>query len=638
VYEFGPFRLEPIKRILYRDGEPIALPPKAFDALLILVANGGRVVERHELIEKLWPDTFVEEINLNVQISLVRKALGEQPNQHRYIVTVPRRGYSFVAEVSEIQNSVADKSAREDFLSAKTVEEADIAEAHLQSKPGGEAKVTLAWLPAGFKHRGTILLLAAVFTIMSVVSFAWIRAKNKEPELRPAGGSIAILPFKHLTSKEEEYLGVGIADALITKLSNIDQINVRPTSAVLKYGDVADPLTAGRELGVDLLLEGKIQLSDDRIRVTVHMLRVSDGAALWADSFDESYTNIFGVEDAISRRVAEAVKTNLNVVEKKSLGKHHTENTRAYHAYIRGRYHWNKRTGEGLRKAIEHFNEAIMHDPQYALAYAGLADSYNLTTIFASELPENAYPKAKEAAMKAIGLDNTLAEGYTSLAYAKMRYDWDWAGAGEDFKRALDLAPGYATAHHWHAEYLMLMGRVDEARAEFERALELDPLSIIINSDFIWGLYYGRDYDGAIRQAQKTLELDPEFIPARLALILAYEEKGMYREALAGFEHRDMGKMYWSRLGHLLAASGRKSEALKLASKYSVFWKDEPRLSLPVAGIYASLGDNDQALGWLEKAYQDRLELLIYLNVDPRFDILRSDVRFQDLLRRIGLN
>jgi tetratricopeptide (TPR) repeat protein len=184
----------------------------------------------------------------------------------------------------------------------------------------------------------------------------------------------------------------------------------------------------------------------------------------------------------------------------------------------------------------------------------------------------------------------------------------------------------------------MLTGRVDEARAEFERALELDPLSIIINSDFIWGLYYGRDYDGAIRQAQKTLELDPEFIPARLALILAYEEKGMYREALAGFEHRDMGKMYWSRLGHLLAASGRKSEALKLAGKYSVFWKDEPRLSLPVAGIYASLGDNDQALGWLEKAYQDRLELLIYLNVDPRFDILRSDVRFQDLLRRIGLN
>ncbi|MCI0491144.1 MAG: winged helix-turn-helix domain-containing protein [Blastocatellia bacterium] len=639
LYEFGSFTVDPVKRLLLKDGSPVALSPKAFDALLILIENSGRVVERNELIEKLWPDTFVEEINLNVQISLLRKSLGEQPNEHRYIVTVPRKGYSFVAEINRIENGTGDRSEHEDFTSAATIEDQNRQEVSSQEETNPDGKAAFAWPSGERSNRLPIALSLLALIIIGITSYAWLTGARQPSDLQPSGGSIAILPFKHLTSNEDDYLGVGIADALITKLSNIDRIIVRPTSAVLKYSDAAaDPMAAGRELEVDLLLEGKIQRAGDRIRVTVQMLRMRDGAALWADSFDESYTNIFGVEDSISRRVAEAVKTNLNVEEKKSLVKHYTENTQAYQAYIRGRYHWNKRTGEELIKAIGFFEEAIERDPGYGLAYAGLADSYNLMSIYGGRLPKDVYPKAKEAAMKAIELDDTLAEAHTSLAYAKMRHDWDWAGAEADFKRALDLAPGYATAHHWYGEYLMLRGRADEAKAAFERALELNPLSVIINSDLAWVLYYGRDYDAAINQSRKALELDRDFIPARLALANAYAEKGMYEEALAEFGYNDIMKSYWFHIGYILAKSGKRNQALRILNKNEMIYKGHPQLPHPLAVIHAGLGDKDRVIELLEEGYRNHLEVLLYMKVDPRFDSLRSDERFQDLLSRIGLN
>ncbi len=588
MYEFGPFYLEPVKRILLRDGEPVALPPKAFDTLLVLIENVGQVVERNVLMEKLWPDTCVEESNLNVQISFLRKALGEHPNEHRYIVTVPRRGYSFVAEINRIENDTGDKLAVEDITRAEPVEGEEDQKEYLQEEVHLDGKAASEWFSGSWKRRLTIALATL---------------------------------------------------ALITKLSNIDQIIVRPTSAILKYGDAeSDPVTAGRELEVDLLLEGKIQNSGDRIRVTVQMLRMRDGAALWADSFDEKNTNIFAVEDSISRRVAEVVRTNLNVEEKKTLGKHYTENTRAYQAYIKGRYHWNKRTGEELIKATVYFEEAIEHDPTYALAYAGLADSYNLLSIYGGMDPKDVYPKAKEAATKAIEIDDTLAEAYTSRAYAKMRYDWDWAGAEEDFKHSLSLAPGYATAHHWYGEYFMLIGRSNEAKAEFKRALELDPLSVIMNSDLAWLLYYVHDYDAAIDQARKTLDLDREFIPARLALAETYTQKGMYEEALKEFENNDIMKSYWARIAYIFAISGRRDQALGILKEKARIYKDNPRLPHPLAVIYAGLLDKDHAIELLEKSYQAHLEAMLYLKVDPRFDLLHSDARFQELLRRIGLS
>ncbi len=633
MYHFGPFQLDPVKRLLFREQQGVSLPPKAFDLLLLLVENSGRVVDRNELMEKLWPDTFVEQINLNVHVSSLRKALGEQPDEHSYIVTVPRRGYSFVATVK--------KSANGDGALISDVD-APIETPYQSSAQESEAEredssVSTVLSPPSFLSRRIFILPALSLIVIAVVSYLWIAATRRPADLQPSANIIAVLPFKELSPEADDHIGLGMADALITKLSNIKQIVVRPTSAVLRYDSAeADSLRAGRELGANLLLEGKIQRSGERIRVTVQMLKVEDGSALWAESFDEKFTDIFAIEDSISRRVAKAVSAKLNAEEENRLAKHYTENVEAYQAYIKGRYFWNKRTGEGLQKAKELFEKAIELDPVYAMAYAGLADAYNLLTIFGDANRHDTYPKAKAAAMKALEIDPMLAEAHNSLAYTRMRYYWDWKGAEESFKRALDLNPNYATAHHWYGEYLTFTGKTEEAVAEMRRALDIDPLSVIINSDLAWILYYAGDYDEAINQCRRTIEMEPDFVVARLALGLAFEAKGMYEESLAQFKYKDMEKLYPSRIAHILAVSGRKKRALQIIKPYEEMAKEEPRVLYGIAGVYAGLGDRDKTMRLLEKAYADRQELLVYLKVDPRFNPLRSDERFQDLLRRIG--
>jgi len=630
-YQFGPFRVDPVKRLLLKEGQTVPLPAKAFDTLLLLLKNRGQVVERADLMARLWPDTFVEEINLNVHISALRKALGENPTEHRYIVTIPRRGYSFVAQVSMIENgdnatsTLPESSLMDDTLSPSVSISED------RSMIVDQAQGNLSrW------SRRAILYSSLLILIASALIYFWTSSTPKDPGAGPSTKTIAVLPFKQLSS-DEEYFGVGIADALITKLSNIKSLTVRPTSAVLRYNtEEADSLRAGRELKVEVVLEGKIQREGERIRVTVQMLRASDGESVWAEAFDESFTNIFSVQDSISRRVAEAVSARLNPEEKELLAKRYTENTQAYRAYIKGRYFWNKRTAEGLMKAIEHFNQAIELDPAYALAYSGLADSYVLSSIYGGADAKDSLPKARTAAIKALEIDDSLAEAHTSLAYVKTRYEWDWAGAEREFRRAFDLNPNYATAHQWYGEYLMLVGKADEAVAEMERAMELDPLSVIISSDLGWVLYYTRSYDRAINQCRKTLEMDSDFVVTRLALALAYGQKGRYEEALAEFKYKEMERWYWSRRAHIIAVSGRKAQAREILDRHLKRAEHDPQTYYTIAGVFAGLEDREQTIRWLERAYQVRHELLIYLKADPRFDPLRSDPRFQDLLRRIG--
>jgi DNA-binding winged helix-turn-helix (wHTH) protein/TolB-like protein/tetratricopeptide (TPR) repeat protein len=631
LYRFGPFHVDPVKRQLLKEGEVIPVPSKAFDMLIVLLENSGQVVERSDLMQKLWPDTFVEEINLNVHISSLRKALGENPSDHRYIVTVPRRGYSFVAQLSTIENGNA-------HLAETPGDSFEVAGSSLITEEDISTEFASDQIRKPFWSRRTIIYSSFLLAlIVLAIIYVWVSLILKDSVASPAPTTIAVLPFKQLSS-DEEYIGVGIADALITKLSNIKSLTVRPTSAVLRYNtEESDSLRAGRELRVDMVMEGKIQREGQRIRVTVQMLRVHDGESMWAEPFDESFTNIFSVQDSISRRVAEVVSAKLNAEEKQLLAKRYTENTEAYRAYIKGRYFWNKRSEEGLKKATEYFNEAIELDPAYALAYSGLADSYVLSSIFGSVSFKDSLPKAKAAAIKALEIDDSLAEAHTSLAYVKTRYEWDWAGAETEFNRALDLNPNYATAHHWYGEYLMLTGRTDEAVAEMERALEIDPLSVIISSDLGWILYYNRSYDRAIQQCKKTLEIDPDFIVARLALALSYGQKGMYEESLAEFKYKEMESWYWSRRAHILAVSGKKNQAQHILEKYLKTIRHDPQICYTVAGVYAGLKDKEQTMLWLEKAYQVRHELLIYLKADPRFDPLRTDPRFHGLLRRIGL-
>ncbi|MEK6407925.1 MAG: protein kinase [Acidobacteriota bacterium] len=454
--------------------------------------------------------------------------------------------------------------------------------------------------------------------------------------------SIAVLPFKPVVaSNRDESLEMGMADTLITRLSNIKQIIVRPISAVRNYGGLdQDAMAAGREQRVDAVLDGNIQKSGEQIRVTVRLVNIADGQQLWVDKFDEKMTNIFAVQDSISERVAAALAVKLSGEETEFLTKRYTSNTEAYQLYVKGRYLWNKRTGEALRKSIEYFNQAIEKDPNYALAYAGLADAYAVLPGHGRALPEETLPKAKAAAQKALDIDSQLPEAHTTLASLSAD-EWDWAEADRRFKRALELNPNYPTAHQWYGEYLVHVGRLGEALQEFKRALELDPTSLIINSLLGEALYLDRRYDEAIDQLQKTLEMDPNFAVAHTALGLAYEQKSMHNEAKSVFEKAVNLSGGATNLVALLGVAhvkcGNKSEARNVLDKLNKLVIQKRAQPHDLAIIYTGLGNKDRAFEWLEKAYQERSWLILYLKTDPFFDPLRSDPRFKGLLSRAGI-
>jgi TolB-like protein/DNA-binding winged helix-turn-helix (wHTH) protein/Flp pilus assembly protein TadD len=641
-YEFGPFRIDVLKRILIRDGRVVPTTSKVFDTLLLLVEHSGQILQKDELMTALWPDTIVEENNLTQHISMLRKALGERAGEHRYVVTVPGRGYSFVANVSEVREAGSDLIPQQRTRSSITidVEEAQDEDSQPLKLEGrkylhaavGDSSGRRRVYAAGFALSLLVLGLAAAFSY---------RRAAQEPEGGIAAArSIAVLPFKSLNATPEgDYLGSGMTDTLIARLSNIRQISVRPTSAVMKYAvsdnsRSPDTLAAGRELGVDSVLEGTVQRAGDRVRLTVQLLSVSDGRPLWARSFDERLTDIFAVQDAISEQVAQAMLLSLNGEERKRLRKHDTVNIDAYEAYLRGRYFWNKRDEEGLTKSIQYFQQATGIDPAYALAYAGIADAYSVLVGygFSASSPEESFLKAKVAALKALELDETLAEAHTSLALIKVYYDHDNLGAEREFRRAIELNPSYATAHHWYSEYLATVDRQAEAMAEIKRAQELDPLSLVINTTLGERLYYARQYDAAICQLLKTLEIDPDFSLARFALALAYEQKGGYAEAvqeLARAKGRAGGGVqYAGALGHTYAVSGRQVEAREILNE---LLRTRPEASYEIATIYAGLGEKQRALEWLRKSPKKYLTGI--MKADPRWDGLRSDPKFEDLFR-----
>jgi DNA-binding winged helix-turn-helix (wHTH) protein/tetratricopeptide (TPR) repeat protein len=642
-YEFGPFHLDAVKRLLLREGEAVALTPKAFDLLLALVESSERVLEKSELIERVWPDSFVEESNLTQNISTLRKALRESPHHHQYIVTVPGRGYRFVASVNEVCDA-GDELILERQTRSRIVMERE-EEIRLQEET--EAVNQKAIEVSGPKPSQTgwrlspKLLAIGLVVIGLAIAFSTLLIPSKpkpevtDQELRV----IAVLPFKPMGEEgSEEYLRLGMADALITKLSNVRQIIVRPTSAVIKYGNSdQDPAAIGRELKVNSLLDGRIQRIGDRVRVTVQLLRVRDGTPLWAYKCDEQCADIFEVQDTISEKVAAALALKLTGEERQRLAKRYTENIEAYQLYLKGRYFWNKRTADGLQKAIAYFGQAIEKDPAYALAYVGLADSYSLLSYFGG-LPSNeTFPKAKAALQKALEIDDELPEAHASLGLISAWFDWNWSGAEREYQRAVELNQNYATVHHWYGNYLTLIGRQDEGVAELKRAWENDPLSLIINTDLGWALSYARRYDQAIEQLSKTLEMDPNFAHAHIMLAQTYEGNGEFKKAIAEYqkavELSGGSGEYFGTLGYVYAVSGRRDEAQKLLDGLK---KQKYVRPYRVAVIYAGLGEKEPAFEWLDKAYRARDEGVIGLKVDPKLDSLRSEPRFLDLLQRMG--
>lgn len=585
LYRFGPFSLDVAERRLLRDGDPVSLAPKVFDTLLALIEDSGRLVARDALMSRLWPDTFVEEATLARNISDLRKALGESTGEARYIETVPKAGYRFVAGVTVVGDQGSSLIVRRRTKSRVVVRE-EIGEG---------------------------------------------------PPIR----SIAVLPFKPLAAGDsDDYLGLGMADALITRLSKLRHIRMRPTSAIARYaGSSLDPVAVGTQLDVESVLEGNIQRAGDRIRVTVQLVSVHDGASLWAEKLDEKFTDIFEVEDSISEQVARALMLELTADEHKLLRKRYTDNIDAYQLYLKGRYHWNKRTTEQLRRGAECFTQAIDLDPTYASAYAGLSDSYTLLVIREALPPEEGFKKAKAAAEMALRIDESLGEAQASLAHA-MLHNWEWAGAQQGFKRAIEMNPAYPSAHHWYSEYLMATGKLDLAKAEIELARELDPLSLIINGHLGDVLFYARKYEESVVQCKKVLELDPNFFLAQINLARAHGQLGNYEQAGVAFERAasllsDSLEGSWM-LGQLYATSGKQGEARAILDGLVEQSKNRYVSPCGIAMIYAALGDKNEAFRWLEKAYEMHDGEVFNLKVEPRLDSLRAHARFQELLSRIG--
>ena len=607
LYEFDGFRVDANRHLLLRDGQAVNLAPRAFNMLLALIRRRGEVLAKDELMRQLWPDTVVEENNLTVIISALRKALGENRQQHRYIVTIPGRGYSFVADVKAVGESLPEAAL-------------SVAEALLPVKP------TRA---AGFSLRQIALAtLAVLLSGLAIAVATWLFNRSRLPVADLPVKTIAVLPFKNLSGQSgDEYLTLGLADTLITSLGNLRQVVTRPTSSVLKYAE-ADPLAAGRQLGVDAVIDGRFQRLNDRLRVTVQLIRTSDGVPLWSEKFDEKFTDVFAVQDATTDRVSQALALRLSGEEKKLLARTPTVNAEAYQLYLRGRYFWNKRTADVLKKGIQYFTQATEKDPGYAQAWAGLADCYSLLSYYSLTSPQEAFPKAKAAAQQALTIDDSLAEAHTSLALALMAYDRDGAAAEREYQRALVLNPNYPTAHQWYAEYLTAQGRFDEALAEINRARELDPLSLITNSIEGFVYYYARRYDQSAAQLQKLLELDADFWPARWFLGWTLSAQGNHQQALAELERarqlsgNNTGVI--AELGRAYAVAGRREEARRTLQELLAQAKTGYVTPYSIAAIYVGLGEHDEALTWLRKAETERAWEYTYLKVDPKFDALRA--------------
>jgi DNA-binding winged helix-turn-helix (wHTH) protein/TolB-like protein/Flp pilus assembly protein TadD len=668
-FRFGEFRLYPTEHLLLREQTPLPLAPKAFDILLYLLQNSGHLVKRDVLMEAIWPDSFVEETNITVNISLLRKTLGSMSSGQPYIETVPRKGYRFNAAVTECEDADESTTSQPKAASQKSNEDVMRPPVVVSADPEAGAATSLALRPpaatatspvtppvraahpqpspgAGWQTSATrvLLMTATCVALVLSLSYFWSHWKSKSTTVSASERSIAILPFRPLDpTPEDEYLGLGMTDALITRLSNLHKIIVRPVGAVRKYATADDPIAAGRQLAVQSVLEGSIQRSGDRTRVTVRLLRVSDGELLWGDEFDEKFTDMFTVEDSISQKVANALTINLSGDEQRQLLRPFTDNNQAYQLYMKGRFFWNKRTVDGVKRSLDYFQQAIAADPNYAIAYAGLADSYTLAGSYGYIIlpPGEAMPKAEAAAAKALAIDDSLAEAHASLGYIKFTYDWDWAGAEEEFKRAIALNPGYDNAHHWYSHELMALGRTDEALAEARRALALSPSETVMNEHLGWTYLMARDYDRAIQSVRKAIEMDPDFLLAHRVLGLAYEYKGQHDEATAEFtrgvelSHGDpVAKAF---LARSYAAAGDKDEATRILNELLKLATKQYMPPAEIAATWVALGRNDEAFTWLNKAFDERAAALAYLRVNRDYDPLRSDSRFQDLLRRMHL-
>jgi DNA-binding winged helix-turn-helix (wHTH) protein/TolB-like protein/tetratricopeptide (TPR) repeat protein len=630
IYEFGDFRVDALKRLLIKGAdEQIPLTPKVFETLLYFVENSGKVIEKNELMAAIWTDTIVEENNLSQNISILRRVLGEKRGEHRFIATIPGHGFKFVADVrvsgSGFQVPNSDNSEIEPLKSQNEPETQNPVDKTGQIR-NPQSKI----------RNRTIYAVSAVILLIAAVSAGFYFWRENAKPVKAPIKSVAVLPFKPLVAdNRDEVLEIGMTDTLIARLSSNREFVVRPLSSVRKFGDLEqDAQSAGRELGVESVLDGNIQRVQDKIRVNVRLIGTLDGATLWSGTFDEKFSDIFVVQDAISNKVVAALTPRLSNDEKKRS----TENVEAYRFYLQGRYHALKSTPPEIRQGIEFYKKAIDADPAYALAFAGMAQAFAALPITSDVPPNEAFPQAKAAAEKALEIDANLAEARIVLGAVEFWFDWDWTNAEAELKKAIAISPNNPDAHRFYAVLLTVLGRSDEALAEMETARQLDPLSLIVNALKGQSFFYaGRDAE-AIDQLQKTFEIDSNFWIAHIILARVYIRQNRFAEAVA--ETKKAGEFSGgnseatSLSGYASAKAERRDDALAMLKELQSNQRYIP--SYNIALINNGLGNREEALNQLEKAFKERDARMMLIKIEPKWDNLRNDPRFIDLLRKMN--
>jgi TolB-like protein/DNA-binding winged helix-turn-helix (wHTH) protein/Flp pilus assembly protein TadD len=629
---FGLFELDLRSGELWKQGRKIRLEGQPVQILICLLERSGELVTRDELRERLWPaDTYVNfEHGLNAAVKRLRRALSDSAHNPRFVETLPRRGYRFLAPVESVRPEDGMPAVAEVTLDnpAPTPEE----------PPHSDDGHTLEPVHWVLGHKKSVFALLLVLAIL----IAWmLRPKTSQS---PAIRSLAVLPLENLSGDpSQDYFSDGMTDELITELGQISGLRVISRTSVMTYKGARKPLPQiARELNVDTVVEGTVLRSGNQVRITAQLIEAPADKHLWAQSYEGDVRQTLTLQRQVARAIAEEIHIELTSHERDVLKNVKTVNPDAYEAYLKGRYFWNKRTADGMKKAIDYFNQAIEKDPNYAQAYAGLTDSYALAGDWKYGVlaPKEAYPKAKAAAIRAIELDNTLGEAHISLAFCLDGFDWNFASAGNEFTRGIELSPGYATGYEWYGWHLASLGRNDEAVAEVKKAASLDPLSLIISSDLAEELLIAHRIDEATEQARKTINMDSFFAPAHYVLGQALVQKHMYKEAIAelqrAVELSGGSTAFTANLAYAYAVSGSRNEAVKilndLRNRPQNGFSNAPEIAL----VYVGLDQKDQALSWLEKAFEERFSPWVLMR--PAFDPLRSDPRFQGLLHRLGLN
>ena len=621
IYTFGPFRLD-VKDLVLKKGDlEIPLTRKAVETLCVLVENAGHVIGKEELLERIWPGTFVNESTLAQNILTLRKAIGKQVDGHDYIGTVPKRGYRFEALITE-DTPAAPALGLAPEQSAVADSRAPLWRAVLYT---------------------TLALVGAIAISAGYLVFR--RAPTSASIVAPKIQSIAVLSIKNLSGNpSQDYLADGITEAITTDLAKFRSLRVVSRTSSMQYDGRKKALPEiARELHVDAVVEGGVVHVGDRVRVTAQLIQAANDRQIWAESYERDLRDLLTLQNDVARDIAEHVQAQITAQDRQRLSTGRSLDPVAHEEYLKGRFFWNKRTENGYFDAIDHFLRAIQMDPAYPEPYAGLADTYALLgSLSGGPIPRrDAMNNARSIARKALELDPTMAEAHTSLAFVLMHYDWDFAAAERQFQRAIDLNPNYATAHQWYAINLAATDRMDAALAELRHAQELDPLSLIISTDIGEFLGMARRYDESAVQLQSTLKMDPNFLLAHLNLGSTYNYQGKYTEA-AAHERKGLELVpgsLWARglLGATYALSGQKDKARnEMAIMQSSPNREEAAYHLAI--IATALGERENAFHWLRVARDLRSGSMILLKMVPYFDPLRSDARFVALLHNVGLD